>query len=93
MHDTLANRGRVNYDAYSAEDLMNIKSLTKQYLSGEIDDIEQINSLRMIREIFNQIRNEYKLKSQHIESIKRQMEENPEKFKKMVAEQEQAAAE
>ena len=29
MHDTLANRGRVNYDAYSAEDIMNIKSLTK----------------------------------------------------------------
>ena len=86
MHDTLANRGRVNYDTYSAEDIMNIKTLTKQYLSGEIDDIEQINSLRMIREIFNQIRNEYKLKSQHIESIKRQMEENPEKFKKMVAE-------
>jgi len=71
MHDTLANRGRVNYDQYSREDLMNIKTLTKQYLTGEIDDIEQINSLRMIREIFNQIRNEYKLKSQHIESIKR----------------------
>lgn len=87
MHDTLANRGRVNYDQYSREDLMNIKTLTKQYLTGEIDDIEQINSLRMIREIFNQIRNEYKLKSQHIESIKRQMEENPEKFKKMVEEQ------
>lgn len=38
----------------------------------------------MIREIFNQIRNEYKLKSQHIESIKRQIDENPDKFKKIV---------
>ena len=53
MHDTLANRGRVNYDAYSAEDIMNIKTLTKQYLSGEVEDIEQINSLKMIREIFS----------------------------------------
>ena len=45
----------------------------------------------MIREIFNQIRNEYKLKSQHIESIKRQIDENPDKFKKMVVEQDDTA--
>jgi len=27
MHDTLANRGRVNYDTYSPEELMKIKTL------------------------------------------------------------------
>jgi len=31
----------------------NIETLTNQYLEGEIEDIEQIDSLKMIREIFN----------------------------------------
>lgn len=35
------------------------------------------------------IKNKYKNKSQHIESLKRQMHENPEKFKQMLAEKEQ----
>lgn len=39
MHDTLANRGRVNYDTYSKEELFKVKTLTNQYLSGEIDEI------------------------------------------------------
>jgi len=71
MHDTLANRGRVNYDSYSAEEMFKITSLTNQFLGGEIDDIEQIDSLRMIREIFGVIRNDYRKTSQHIESLKR----------------------
>ena len=87
MHDTLANRGRVNYDSYSNEEMFKINTLTNQYLEGEIEDIEQIDSLRMIREIFNQIKNKYKSTSQHIDSLKRQIEENPEKFKKMLEEQ------
>jgi hypothetical protein len=36
----------------------------------------------MIREIFNQIRQEYSRTNQHITALKRQMEENPHKFKK-----------
>ena len=39
MHDTLANRGRVNYK-YSGEELLKIETLTNQYLEGEIEDIE-----------------------------------------------------
>lgn len=87
MHDTLANRGRVNYDSYSNEEIYKIETLTNQYLEGEIEDIEQIDSLRMIREIFNLIKNKYKNTNQHIESLKRQIEENPEKFKAMLEEQ------
>ena len=41
----------------------------------------------MIREIFNYIKNEYRKTSQHIESLKRQMEENPEKFKQFLQDQ------
>ena len=40
MHDTLANRGRVKYDAYTPEEQNGIKQLTMQYLNGEIEDIE-----------------------------------------------------
>ena len=40
MHDTLANRGRVNYDAYTPDQQNNIKQMTMQYLNGEIEDIE-----------------------------------------------------
>jgi kinesin family protein 6/9 len=63
MHDTLANRGRVNYDSYSNEELMKVKTVTHQFLSGEIDEIPQMDSLRMIREIFCQIKNEYRMSS------------------------------
>lgn len=66
MHDTLANRGRVKYDEYSPHEKANISKLTNQYLNGEIEDIENIDSLRMIREIFCQIKYEYKKTSQHI---------------------------
>lgn len=81
MHDTLANRGRVNYSSYNNEDLMKIKQVTQQFLNGEIEDIEQLDSLNMIREIFNQIKIQYNQTSQQIDSIKRQIAENPEKFK------------
>ena len=43
----------------------------------------------MIREIFFLIKNKYKNKSQHIESLKRQMADNPEKFKQLLAEQQE----
>ena len=39
MHDTLANRGRINYDTYTNEELMKVKTVAHQYMSGEIDDI------------------------------------------------------
>lgn len=71
MHDTLANRGRVKYDAYTPEEQKGIKDLTSQFLAGEVEYIENIDSLRMIREIFGQIKYEYKKTSQHIDSLKR----------------------
>jgi hypothetical protein len=40
MHDTLSNRGRVNYDTYSATELFKVRTLKDQYLSGEIEEIE-----------------------------------------------------
>ena len=64
MRDTLANRGRVNYDNYSADEQQKISQLAVQFLNSEIDDFNHIDSIKMVREIFNQI-------SQHIESLTR----------------------
>jgi len=47
----------------------------------------------MIREIFGYIKTEYKKSNQHIESLRRQMEENPEKFKAIKKEEEIKAEE
>ena len=71
MHDTLANKGRVNYDDYSKEEHRKLEDLTGSFLKGDIDEFESIDSLKMIREIFGIIRTEYKKKSQHIESLRR----------------------
>ena len=74
MHDTLANRGRVNYDAPSAQQLEKIKDSTVNFLEAEqYNEIENIDSLRMIREIFGVIRVEYQRQQQKITSIKRQI--------------------
>jgi hypothetical protein len=59
-------------------------------LNGEIDDISQVDSLHMIKEIFGNIRNEYKKTAGQIEATKREMEENPEKFKKLLEQQKSA---
>jgi len=43
MHDTLANRGRISYDPDPPEKQY---AIAKQFLLGEIDDIEELNSIR-----------------------------------------------
>jgi hypothetical protein len=59
MHDTLANRGRITYEAYTAEQQYEQQKVAKDFLEGKIDDI-QIESLRQVRELFLQFRNLYK---------------------------------
>ena len=87
MHDTLANRGRVNYDEYSKEESAKIRDTTVNFLeAAEYIDIENIDSLRMIREVFGCIKTEYKRQEQKIASIKRQIAEDPSKFKQYMEE-------
>ena len=59
MHDTLANRGRINYDTYSPAELSKIRQVKDDYLKGKTHDIDSLESLMMIREIFTMIRNDY----------------------------------
>ena len=81
MHDTLANRGRINYAAYNQEEQAQIQKITNEFLSGEKDNIGEIDSLRKVREVFAQIRNQYRRHQQNVEAIKRQLEQNPGAFK------------
>ena len=59
MHDTLGNRGRINYEPYTPEQQYAQQQIAKKYLSGEIDDID-IESLRQVKELFIQFRNIYR---------------------------------
>lgn len=59
MHDTLSNRGRVNYEPYTPEQQYEMQKIAESYLDGSIEDIE-FDSLRMVKEIFVQMKNVYR---------------------------------
>ena len=60
MHDTLANRGKINYDPYPPEAQYEIQQQAQGFLDGSIEDIEEITSLRQVRELFYQMRLMYR---------------------------------
>ena len=63
MHNTLANRGRINYDPYSPEEQKVQMDLAKKFLVGETEELE-FDSVRQAKELFYQIRHIYqKVKS------------------------------
>lgn len=57
MHDTLSNRGRINYASYNQKEQAEIQNVALDFLNGERDDIGDIDSLRKVREVFSCIRN------------------------------------
>lgn len=48
MHDTLANRGRINYQPYTPEQQHKQQVIAQDFLEGKTDDID-IQSLRQVR--------------------------------------------
>lgn len=48
MHDTLASRGRINYEPYTPEQQHRQQVIAQDFLDGKTDDI-QIESLRQVR--------------------------------------------
>jgi hypothetical protein len=58
-----------------------MQKVTSEFLSGDREDIGEVDSLRKVREVFSQIRLMYRRNQQNIEAIKRQLEANPEAFK------------
>ena len=59
MHDTLANRSRVVYEAYTPEQQYQMQVIAEKYLDGTAEEIE-IESLRQIKEILTQMKNIYR---------------------------------
>lgn len=57
MHDTLANRGRINYDPDPPEKQY---EMAKSFLTGQVDDIDQLNSIRQCRDLMHQMRLAYR---------------------------------
>jgi kinesin family protein 6/9 len=55
MHNTLANRGRINYDPYTPEEQYLQQVTAKKFLTGETEDIE-FDSVRQAKELFYQCR-------------------------------------
>lgn len=80
MHDTLASRGRINYEPYNPEQQHRQQLIAQDFLDGKTDDI-QIESLRQVRELFVQFRNIYKAATRDIanNSIPRQERQQEEK--------------
>ena len=57
MHATLASRGRVQYDPYTPEQQYEIQLVATAFLKGEKDEIEEISSMRQVKELLAQMRN------------------------------------
>ena len=55
MHNTLANRGKINYDPYTPEEQYLQQQIALKFLSGESEDIE-FDSIRQAKELFVQCR-------------------------------------
>jgi hypothetical protein len=49
----------VNYEPYTPEQQYDMQKIAESYLDGSIEDIE-FDSLRMVKEIFVQLRNVYR---------------------------------
>ena len=56
--------------------------MTEAFLKEERDDIGPIDSLRKVREVFNCIKMSYRQTQQNVGAIRRQIEANPDAFKK-----------
>ena len=55
MHNTLANRGKINYDPYTPEEQYVQQQIALKFLNGEDEDIE-FDSIRQAKELFVQCR-------------------------------------
>lgn len=53
MHDTLSNRALVSTEPFTAEQAYEIQKVAQDYLTGQTDDIEELSSVRQIKEMLN----------------------------------------
>ena len=80
MHNTLANRGRINYDPYSPNEQKAQMEVAKKFLVGQSEELE-FDSVRQAKELFYQIRHIYQ-KVKSLNKGKPQSQELPEEMQK-----------
>jgi len=80
MHNTLANRGRINYDPYSPNEQKAQMEAAKKFLVGQSEELE-FDSVRQAKELFYQIRHIYQ-KVKSLNKGKPQSQELPEEMQK-----------
>ena len=85
MHNTLANRGRINYDPYSPNEQKAQMEAAKKFLVGQSEDLE-FDSVRQAKELFYQIRHIYQ-KVKSLNKGKPQSQELPEEMQQPKAEE------
>ena len=85
MHNTLANRGRINYDPYSPNEQKIQMEATKKFLVGQSEELE-FDSIRQAKELFYQIRHIYQ-KVKSLNQGKSQSQELPEEMQQPKAEE------
>ena len=90
MHDTLANRGRINYEPYTPEQQHKQQVMAQEFLDGKTDDLE-IESLRQVRELFFQFRNIYKAAIRDVANNNLAKPQEAEEAKKNESEDKKAA--
>ncbi|PIK59490.1 putative kinesin-like protein KIF9 [Apostichopus japonicus] len=56
MHDTLANRSQVSYEALSDTQLMEIENQVRRYMEGSLEDIDVVN-VRQVQAVFDTFKN------------------------------------
>ena len=78
MHNTLANRGRINYDPYTPEEQKAQQEAAKKFLVGQSEELE-FDSVRQAKELFYQIRHIYQ-KVKSLNSGKPQSQNLPEEM-------------
>ena len=85
MHNTLANRGRINYDPYSPNEQKIQMEAAKKFLVGQSEELE-FDSVRQAKELFYQIRHIYQ-KVKSLNQGKPQSQELPEEMQQTKAEE------
>ena len=86
MHNTLANRGRINYDPYSPSEQKTQMEAAKKFLVGQSEELE-FDSVRQAKELFYQIRHIYQ-KVKSLNKGKPQSQNLPEEMQQKIEEKE-----
>jgi len=86
MHNTLANRGRINYDPYSPSEQKTQMEAAKKFLVGQSEELE-FDSVRQAKELFYQIRHIYQ-KVKSLNKGKPQSQNLPKEMQQKIEEKE-----